>query len=145
MKGHKTFFLSLINMLDVFVNPNDMTNHSHNPSIILEDIFHSSPSRIWIWWYPLLKSIFEKTVTQYNWSSMSSNHGIEKLYLIVILLMTQPAITYANYLFCVSKAGTTHELKFSWFNLFFNNSSIMTPLKSPSLLGSSCNEKNLKY
>jgi hypothetical protein len=46
MKGHKTFFLSLINILDVFVNPNDMTNHSHNPSIILEDIFHSSPSII---------------------------------------------------------------------------------------------------
>jgi hypothetical protein len=109
MKGHKTFFLSLINMLDVFVNPNDMTNHSHNPSIILEDIFHSSPSRIWIWWYPLLKSIFEKTVTQYNWSSMSSNHGIEKLYLIVILLMTQPAInTHTPTIFFVSVKQGQH-------------------------------------
>ena len=144
MKGHKTLFISLMNILDVFVNPNDMTNHSHNPSIILKDIFHSSPNKILIWWYPFLKSIFEKINTPYIWFSMSSNHEIENLYPTVILLMAQLSTHICQLLFCVNKARTTHELKLSWINLFFNNSFFITPSKSPPLLSSSCNEENLK-
>jgi hypothetical protein len=46
---------------------------------------------------------------------MSSNHGIENLYLIMILLMAQLSIHIRQLasFFGVSKAGTTHELKLS--------------------------------
>jgi hypothetical protein len=48
MKSFNTSFINLINLLGAFVNPNGMTNHSNNPSFILNVVFHSSPSLILI-------------------------------------------------------------------------------------------------
>jgi hypothetical protein len=48
MKYFTTSFINLINLLSAFVNPNGMTNHSNNPSFVLNVVFHSSPSLILI-------------------------------------------------------------------------------------------------
>jgi hypothetical protein len=38
MKGHKTLFISCMNVLDAFIDPNNMTNHSYNSSFVLKAI-----------------------------------------------------------------------------------------------------------
>jgi hypothetical protein len=52
---------------------------------VLEKTIESKDIRIW--WYPLRKSILEKTIEPLNSSSMSSNLGIGYLYRIMMLLM----------------------------------------------------------
>ena len=126
MKGCKTWFINFMNVLDAFINPNNMTNYSYNSSFVLKVIFHLSPGCIWIWWYSLLKSIFEKIVALNNWSSMSSNHGIGNLYPTMISLMARLSIHMRQLpsFFGISKAGTKHGLNLSWIIIFFSNSSI---------------------
>ncbi|MFS7959420.1 hypothetical protein Hanom_Chr08g00690911 [Helianthus anomalus] len=53
-------------VLGAFESPNGMTIHSYNPSRVLKAVFHSSPGRILIWWYPLRKSTLEKIVAPCN-------------------------------------------------------------------------------
>jgi len=129
MKGHKTWFIILMNVLGAFVNLNDMhlltwmtwvTTHTTHPLSWKPFPTHSlveSKSD----GYPFLKSIFEKTVAPHNWFSMSSNHGIGNSYPIMILLMMRLSIHIHQLLsfFGVSKVGTSHGLKLSWINLFF--------------------------
>ena len=74
-------------VLGALVKPKGITSHSYKPNLVLKVVFHSSPNFILIWWYPLLKSSFEKIIEPLNSSSMSSNLGIGWWYHIVILLM----------------------------------------------------------
>ena len=59
MKYFSISFNNLIKVLEAFVKPNGITNHSYKPSFVLKVVFHSSPSLILIWWYPLFKSMLE--------------------------------------------------------------------------------------
>jgi len=86
MKGRKTSFINLIKVLGALV-PKRHYYHSYRPNLVLNAIFHSSPSFILIWWYQLRKSTLEKNIEPLNSSSMSSSLGIGCWYLIVILLM----------------------------------------------------------
>jgi len=70
-------------VLGAFVSPKGITIHSYNPLLVLKDVFHSSPSQILIWWYPLFKSFFEK----YFAPLKQSIKGNQNIYLIVILLI----------------------------------------------------------
>jgi len=45
-KRTKIWVMTLMNVLGVFDNLKGMTNHSYNMSLILQAVFHSSPSRI---------------------------------------------------------------------------------------------------
>ena len=44
--GFKTSFINLMNVFSELVNMNDITNHSNSPCLILNAVFHSSPSLI---------------------------------------------------------------------------------------------------
>jgi hypothetical protein len=41
--GLSTSFISLMNVLGAFVNPNGITNHSYKPSLVLKVVFPSFP------------------------------------------------------------------------------------------------------
>lgn len=89
MKGLRIWVISLIMaLLGALHNPEGITFHSHNSSIVLSVVFHSSPYLILIWWYPPFKSSFENTCEPSNLSSISFSLGIKNKYLTVILLIT---------------------------------------------------------
>lgn len=81
--------ISLINVDGVLERPNCITTHSNNPIGDLKAVFHSSPTRIRTWWYPLRRSSFEKIFAPDKQSSSSSTLGIGNRYRIVILLMAR--------------------------------------------------------
>ena len=81
-------------VLGALDSPNGITNHSYNPSLVLNAVFYSSTGRILIWWYPLLRSILEKTLTPDIRSSISSRRGMGKWYLTVILLIVRTIHTH---------------------------------------------------
>ena len=100
--------------------PKGITNHSYSPNLVLKAVFHSSPSSILIWWYPLLRSILENIVDPSNSSSL----GIECLYLMVMLLMTlqlQHILHLPSFL-GTNKTDTTQGLRLFWTQPFSNNS-----------------------
>jgi hypothetical protein len=50
MKDRKTSFINLMKVLGALINPKGMTIHSYKPNLVLNVVFHSSPSFIRIWW-----------------------------------------------------------------------------------------------
>lgn len=60
MKGFSTRFISLINVLEALLRPNNITSHSYNPFFVMNVVFHLSLAHILINWLPLLRSILEK-------------------------------------------------------------------------------------
>ena len=123
MKSLKTSFINIIKVISALDNPNGMANHSYNPSFVLKDIFHSSPSLILVWWYPLFKSSFENHIAPLRKSIMSSILGNGNLYLIVILLISLESvhILHSPSFFGVSTAGTAHGIRLFWTNPLSNN------------------------
>ncbi|CAO2836271.1 unnamed protein product [Amaranthus hypochondriacus] len=113
--GLSTSFISLMKVLGAPVNPNDITNHSYNPYLVLKAVFHSSPSLIRIWWYPLLRSILLNHWDLDSSSSMSSIRGIGNLYLTVILftLRLSTHICHVPSFLGTSRVGTTQGLMLS--------------------------------
>ena len=111
--------------LGALVNPNNMTNHSYNQSLVLKDVFHSSLNLIRIWWNPLLRSIFEKITNPTIISRMSSNLGMGYQYLIVILLIAQLSthICHDPSFFSVSRARIPQGLELSQIKPLVSNSS----------------------
>jgi len=99
----RTWCMSLMNVLGALVKPKGMTNHSYNPNLVLKEFFHSSPSLILIWLYPLFKFILENMVAPCNSSIKSSNLGIGCLYLMIMLLIAQQ---YMHILHVPSFLGT---------------------------------------
>lgn len=77
-------------VLRVLERPNGITSHSYNLNFVLKVVFHSSPVATQIWWYPLHRSILEKTLDPTIMSNISSNHRIGKRYLIVMWLIACP-------------------------------------------------------
>jgi len=112
MNAHNTWFIKRINVLGAFVSPNDITNHSYNPCFILNVVFHSSPSFILIWRYPLFKSILEKIQDPWNSSNMSSSLGMRCLYFTIMLLMARQSthILHVPSFLGTSRRGTTHRV-----------------------------------
>ena len=119
-----TSFMSCMKVFDTLVNPKGMTNHSYNPSLILETLFHSSPSLMQILWYPLFKYVFVKYSALLKLSMISSILGNRNLYLIVIFLIAQEFvhILHSPLFFGANTASITHELRISQIKPFCNNS-----------------------
>jgi len=112
MNARNTWFIKHINILSGFVSPNSITNHSYKPCFILNVVFHSSPSFILIWWYPLFKSILEKIQDPCNSSNMSLSLGMGCLYFTVKLLTTHLSthILHVPSFLGKSSMGTSHGL-----------------------------------
>ena len=112
--------MSLIKVLVALDKPKGITFHLYNPSLVLKVVFHSYPSRMWIWWYPLHRSILEKYFAPTRTSNMSSKCGIGKWYLMVILLMALLSmhILHIPSFFGVNNVGTKHWLMLSYTNPF---------------------------
>lgn len=119
IKGRSTWFIILINVLGALVRPKGMTNHSYGPSFVLKAVFHSSPSRIRVWCYPLRKSIFVKISAPAIISSMC----IGKLYLMVILSMARlwTHILELPSFYGVTIAGTTGRTKALLCDRFYSS------------------------
>jgi len=132
MKGLRTYVITLIEVLGAFNKPNGITSHLHRPSFVLKAVFHSSPKRILIWWYPLFKLIFKKNVALDIISNISFNLGIGKRYFIVILLIAWPSthILQDPPFFGVKSARTAHGLKLSCTNPFSKSSSTFLAILS---------------
>jgi len=92
--NHK-FTYKYMQHMSEFVSQNNMIIHSCKPFLIINAVFHSSPSFIIIWWCPLFKLILKKIHDSCNSSSMSSNLGIRCLYFTVVLLMARQS-TYPS-------------------------------------------------
>jgi len=112
-------------VLGVLDSPKGITNHSYSPSLVLNAGFHSSPGRILIWRYPLLRSTLEKFVAPDIRSSISSKREMGKRYLTVILLIAARLSTHIRHVpsFGVKSARTAHGLKLSLMNPLSSNSS----------------------
>ena len=82
-----TWFIVHMKVAEALDRPNVITTHSNKPSFVLKAVFHSSPSLILIWRYPLRSSILEKTLASDKQSSKSSILGSGYRYLTVILLI----------------------------------------------------------
>jgi hypothetical protein len=138
LNARNTWFLKRINVLGAFVSQNGMTNHSYKPYLVLNAVFHSSPSFILIWWYPLFKSILEKIHDPYNSSSMSSSLGIGCRYFTVMLLTTRQSthILHVPSFLGTSSTDTAQELILSRIYPFIINSYSheCTPSSSTHLL-----------
>ena len=108
-------------VLGALDNPNGITIHSYSPSLVVKAIFHSSPSQIWIWWYPLRKSILLKYLASDSTSILLSKCGIGNRYLMVILLIYMLSVYILHVLsfFRVNNAGTTHGVMISLTMPFF--------------------------
>jgi len=111
----KTWFINLIKVLGALVSPEGITRHSYEPYLILNAVFHSSPSLILIWWYLFLKSILENTQAPCNSSRRSSNLEIGCSYLIVILLRALQSVHILQVpsFLDTNITGTTHEIMLS--------------------------------
>ena len=122
--GFNTLCISLMNVLGSLINPNGITSHSYNSSFVLKIVFHSLPSLIWIWWYPLYKSILVKYVDPLKQSIKLSILSNGNLYLIMILLISLESvhILHSPPFLGVSTTSTTHGLKLSLINPLSNNS-----------------------
>jgi len=124
INGINTYVITLIKVLGVFERPKGMTSNSYKPSLVLNVVFHSSPKQIIIWWYPFFRLILEKILAPTIISSKSSNQGMRKWYLIVILLLTRLSthIRHDPSFLGVNMAGIVQELKLSRINPFCNSS-----------------------
>jgi len=71
IKGLSTLFNGLMKVLGALNKANGKIRHSHNSFLVLKAVFHSSPSLILIWRYPLSKSIVEK---KFNPSSIGRGY-----------------------------------------------------------------------
>lgn len=76
IRGLNTWFINLRKVEGALDSPNDMTNHSYRPTLVLKAVFYSSPGDMQIWWYQLRRSIFENIVEQLSLSNMSSSREI---------------------------------------------------------------------
>src|SRR5215831_9403477 len=97
-------------VLGALVRPKGITNHSYKPNLVLKAVFHSSPSLILIWWYPLLRSIFVKITAPCNSSNISSRRGIGWRYFTVILFMARQSMHILQELsgFGTNNTGIAH-------------------------------------
>ena len=77
--------------------------------------FHSSPSFILIWWYPLLRSTLLNHCDRDNSSNMCSILGIGYLYLMVMLftLLLSMHILHVPSFLGTNRVGTTQGLRLS--------------------------------
>ena len=116
VNGLSTWFINRMKVLGVLDSPNGITNHLYKPSFVLKVVSHSSLGLIRIWWYPLLKLIFEKILELASMSSISSNQGMGNRYLMVIFLMARLSmhIRQVPSFFGTNMAGTTQGLILSW-------------------------------
>ena len=114
-----------MNVLGALERPNGMTSHSYSPPFVLNAVFHSSPSLIRIWWYPLLRSILKNTREPWSSSNISSSRGIGCRYLIVILFMARlfTHILQLPSFLGTKRAGTAQGLRLSLTNPLEINSS----------------------
>ena len=120
--ARNTCFIILIKVLGAFVSPKGITNHSYNPYLVWKAVFHSSPSWILIWWYPLWRSIWLKIQKPCNSSSISSSLGMGCRYFIVILLtaLQSTHILQVPSFFGTSQTGTARGLLGLEANLGFS-------------------------
>lgn len=114
-----------IKLLGALERPNGITIHSYKSFIILKVVFYSSPSFIWIGWYPLRKLIFEKIDAPWSWSNKSLSLGIGKWYLIVILFTAWLSIhiRQVSFFLGAKSAGTAYRLALEvifFFQKFFH-------------------------
>lgn len=116
--------MNLINVLGALVNLDGITNHSNKSSQVLKDVFHSSPSLIRIWWYPLLKSILENIFAPDKWSSISSRQGIGNMYLCIARLSTQIRQVPSFFHFFVCKQCRYYTWAHALSDHFFVNNSV---------------------
>lgn len=108
----RTWFMVRMKALGALDKPWGMTNHLYQPSRVFNVVIYSSPCRILIWWQPLRRFIFEKSVAPFNISSMSSDLDMGYLYLIVILLIAWLSMHmhHAPSFLGVRRAGNAHGL-----------------------------------
>lgn len=95
-------------VLGAFVSPKGITSHSNSQSLVLKAVFHSSPTRSRIWWYPLQRSTLENICAPCNTSNISSKRGMGKRYFTVN--------AHAPTSIFFRSAGTAHGLKLSRIN-----------------------------
>jgi hypothetical protein len=50
VKGYKISFIILMKVVEEFVKPKGMTNHSKRPSLDLKAVFHTSIFSTGTWW-----------------------------------------------------------------------------------------------
>ena len=107
--------MSLMKVLGALVRPNGITSHSYRPCLVLKAVFHSSPSFMRTWWYPLLRSILENTTDPLSSSNISSNLGIGYRYLMVMLLMARQSthMRHVPSFLGTSRTGTAQGLRLS--------------------------------
>jgi hypothetical protein len=125
MNTCKTWFINLINVPGAFVSPNNKTNHSYKPCLVLNVVFHSSFSFILIWWYSLFKLVLEKIHVLYISSNMSSSIGIRCLYFTGMLLTARQSthILQVSSFLGTNNTGTAQWLILSRMYPFIINSS----------------------
>ena len=130
-----TWFVVCMKVAGALDIPNDITTHSNKPSFNLKEVFHSSPSLILIWWYPLQRSILEKTLAPNKQSSKSSILGSGYRYFTVILLIALESMhnlhVFPPFL-GERKAGVAQGLMLSLMNPFSTNSVIFLLISSSS-------------
>lgn len=123
----KICFTKHMKVQGALVCTNGIANHSYELSFILKAILHSSPLRILIWWYPLLKSILVNICRFTIISNMSSNLDINNRYLTVIILMPLLLMSMCQlFLFGVRNA-TTQRNRLSSINILCNRPSTVLP------------------
>ena len=85
MKGRNTSFIKHINVAGALHKPNDITNHSYRPFLVLKDVFQVSSSFTHTCWYLDLRSNLVKHFACCNLSNKSSIMGRDCQFLSVIL------------------------------------------------------------
>ena len=130
-----TWFIVRMKVVEALDRPNGITTHSNKPSFVLKSVFHSSPSLILIWWYPLRRSILEKTLAPDKQSSKSSILGSGYRYFTVTLLIALESMhnlhVFPPFL-GESKAGIAKRLMLSRMNPFSINFVICLLISSSS-------------
>ena len=130
-----TWFIVCMKVVGALDRPNGITTHSNKLTFVLKKIFYSSPSLILIWWYPLRRSILEKTLAPDKQYSNSSILGSGYWYLTIILLIDLESMhnlhVFPPFL-GESKAGVAKGLMLSRMNPFSINSVICFLISSSS-------------
>lgn len=125
-------------VLGALDRPNSLINHSYSPSFVLKVVFHSSTSKIRIWWYPLPRLFFENNLDPAdisNISNISSKCGIGNRYLTVIqliALLSIPMSWLPSFFACYNSTYTINRLMLSLMNPFVRSSLIFSLIFSSS-------------
>lgn len=119
-----TSFMSFMKVLGALVSPKGINNHWYNISLVLKVAFHSSPSLMWILWFPLFTFIFVKCIAPLKQSKITFILGNQNLYVIMIFLIGHKFlhIIHSQLLFGTDILGTRYRLRLFWIKPFYNNS-----------------------